>query len=53
MEAIMKRGLLVIVLSGMLLTVAACVVEPYGVGTGYFYGGSHYEHNYGRPVWNQ
>jgi hypothetical protein len=56
-EAIMKPGLL-IALAGILLAVAACVVEPYGGGgpnrgPGYYYGGGHYEHDYGRPVWHQ
>jgi hypothetical protein len=39
--------------------VSACVVDPYGGGPyrgggpGYYYGGGHYEHDYGRPVWRQ
>jgi hypothetical protein len=37
------------VLAFTLLATAACIVEPYGGGRGYY--GEHGGGDYGRPVW--
>jgi hypothetical protein len=38
-----------VVLALTLLATAACIVEPYGGGRGYY--GEHGGGDYGRPVW--
>ena len=50
---------LLIIFASILLTVSACVVEPYGGGGHGYYGGGQsqyyrggqYEYGYGRRVW--
>jgi hypothetical protein len=47
----MKLGLL-IMLACTLMTLSACVVEPYGRDRGYYHG-DRGEEDYGRRVWRE